>query len=285
MHALLENSFLNKHKRTPFRRFVKNIFIRMTSNRIAQNLLEEFVQTAHILQGLGGGSAEVETSGEISVIELLKCKVKPPYCIFDVGANKGQYLRLLLENIAPDNYSIHCFEPGQEVFRLLHEVFCHDTNIILNNIGMGNEICNSVLHYDSVGSGAASLTKRKLDHLGIYFDKCETVKISTIDNYCSENGIERINLLKIDVEGHEFDALNGARSMFERSLVDIVSFEFGACNVDTKTFFRDFWYFFAALKMKLFRITPSGYLYPIESYSEVHEKHGGSNIMAIRIGL
>lgn len=281
MRDVLENSFLNKHKMTPLRLFIKNTLVRMTSNRLAQDLLEEIVQTVHILQGLGGGSGEVQTSGERAAIDLLKSKIKPPYCIFDVGANKGQYLNLLLENIASDDYAIHSFEPGQEAFRQLHEAFIHDTNIFLNNIGIGKEMCSAILHYDYAGSGWASLTKRKLDHLGVSFDKSETVKITTIDNYCSEKKIEHIHLLKIDVEGHELDVLLGARRMFEQRLIDIVAFEFGGSNVYTRTCFQDFWDFFNEMEMNLSRITPSGYLYPVESYSDIHEKFGVSNFVAV----
>ena len=35
--------------------------------------------------------------------------------------------------------------------------------------------------------------------------------IDTIDNYCAENSIDHIHLLKIDIEGHELDVLSGAR--------------------------------------------------------------------------
>jgi FkbM family methyltransferase len=284
---LLSGCFLNKHKMTPLRRLIKNALIKMTGNRFAQDMLEEIVQISHILQGVGtgsSGSCEVRTSGEKAIFDALKQKHRAPYCIFDVGSNKGQFLQLALENIATDNYSIHCFEPGRETFRFLDESFRKDTRIKLNNVGIGKEKGEALLYYDAAGSGCASLTKRKLDHLGINFDKSETVHITTIDDYCSENGISHIHLLKMDIEGHELDALVGAERMFERKSIDIVTFEFGGCNVDTKTFFQDFWYFFSDADMKLFRITPTGYLYPIESYSEIHEKILVSNFMAVLNG-
>lgn len=279
----LENSFLNKHRMTPFRQAIKSTLVRLTANRRAQDLLEEIVQTAHVLQGVGGGStggSEVHTSGEMVVFDLLKQTMKPPYCIFDVGANRGQFLNLLLQYIGTVDYRIHCFEPGHEVFGILKDSFGTNEKITFNNFAMGKEICCARLHYDAAGSGCASLTKRKLDHLGIFFDKSEQVRISTIDEYCLEKGIEHIQLVKVDVEGHELDVFNGARKMFDNRRIDIVSFEFGGCNVDTRTFFQDFWYFFTEAGMNLYRITPSGYLYPVESYSEIHEKCGVSNFVA-----
>jgi hypothetical protein len=127
----------------------------------------------------------------------------------------------------------------------------------------------------------AYLTKRRLDHFGIYFNKSEKVEINTIDNYCSENAINHIHLLKLDIEGHELDALDGARKMFDKNSIDIVTFEFGGCNIDTRTFFQDFWYFFSGINMKIFRITPSGYFYPIESYKEIYEQFRTTNFIAM----
>lgn len=286
--CLLSGGFLNKHRMTPLRLLIKNTLIKMTGNRFCQNMLEELVQTALILMGIGTGSSggcEVLTSGEKAIFATLKQILSGPYCIFDVGSNKGQFLQLTLDNIATEHYSVHCFEPGRETFRCLDKSYCHDKRIKLNNIGIGREQSEALLYYDAAGSGCASLTKRKLDHLDIHFDQCETVRLTTIDDYCSENEINHIHLLKMDIEGHELDALIGARHMFEQKAIDIVTFEFGGCNVDTKTFFRDFWYFFSEAGMKLYRITPTGYLYPIESYSEIHERILVSNFMAIANGL
>jgi FkbM family methyltransferase len=278
---LLLGCFLNKHKITPLRKLIKNTLIRMTGNRFCQDLLEEFVQICHILQGVGSGSSEVGTSGEQAIFDTLRQRFSAPFCILDVGSNKGQFLQLTLENMAADNLSIHCFEPGHETFKILAESYSSDPRITLNKLAIGKDSGEGLLYYDSVGSGLASLTKRKLDHLGISFEQCEPVNITTIDDYCLKNRIDHIHLLKIDIEGHELNALAGAKNMFAKKSIDIVTLEFGGCNVDTRTFFQDFWYFFYHADMQIYRITPTGYLYPIESYSEIHEKFGVTNLLAI----
>jgi ATP-dependent exoDNAse (exonuclease V) beta subunit len=65
---------------------------------------------------------------------------------------------------------------------------------------LGRQRSEAVLHYDEAGSGLSSLTKRRLDHFGIEFEQSEVVAIDTIDNYCLANSIERIHLLKVDIE-------------------------------------------------------------------------------------
>jgi len=233
--------------------------------------------------GIGSGG-DVLTSGEQSIFRVLRKRAIPPYFIFDVGANNGQFLHLVLNNIEVDNFSVHCFEPSQAAFKRLNESCGDDVRITLNNIAVGKEKGNAVLYFDNSGSGLASLTKRRLDHFGIDFNKSEKVASTTIDNYCAENAIGHIHLLKVDIEGHELDVFAGAKTMFDQRSIDIVTFEFGGCNIDTRTFFQDFWYFFKEVNMKLFRITPSGYLYAIESYKEIDEQFRTVNYIAVLNG-
>jgi FkbM family methyltransferase len=262
---------------------LKNALIKVSGNHLIQSLLERNVLRSQYLMGIGSGSG-VSSSGEQAIFQVLQQRIRPPYCIFDIGSNKGQFLQLILDSISVKDFSIHCFEPGHETFAVLVQASKKDKRIKLNNIGLGKEKSEAVLHYDSAGSGLASLTKRKLDHFNIDYNKEEQVEIDTIDNYCSENAIDHIHLLKIDIEGHELDALAGAKEMFASKSIDIVTFEFGGCNIDTRTFFQDFWYFFYEANFRILRITPSGYLYPLKSYKEIYEQFRTSNFIAISNG-
>jgi FkbM family methyltransferase len=262
---------------------LKNALIKATGNRFMQRVLERTVRASQDLMGIGSGDG-VLSSGEQVAFAVLRQRSSPPYCIFDVGANQGQFLRLTLDHIGVEDFSIHCFEPGRETFKILAESAAQDARIRLNNIGMGKEKCEAILHFDRPGSGLASLTKRRLDHFAIDFNGSEKVEISTIDSYCAENAISRIHLLKLDIEGHELDAFSGAHRMFEAKAIDVVTFEFGGCNIDTRSFFQDFWYFFNALDMAIFRITPSGYLYPLDSYKELDEQFRTTNCIAMAKG-
>ena len=257
----------------------KKALILLSGNRFLQRRLEKRMKYLQDLMGIGSGDA-VSSSGEQAMFDLLRRRFDSPYYIFDVGANRGQFLQLVLGNMQDRDFSVHCFEPGRETFKMLVNSSSGDQRIRLNNIGLGKEKGEAMLYFDNEGSGLASLTKRKLEHFGIDFNKSEKVEIGTIDAYCSENGIRRIHLLKIDVEGHELDVLAGAKKMLEAKSVDMITFEFGGCNIDTRTFFQDYWRFFSAINMKIMRITPSGYLYPIESYKEIYEQFRTTNFIA-----
>ena len=60
----------------------------------------------------------------------------------------------------------------------------------------------------------------------------------------------------------------------------MVTFEFGGCNIDTRTYFQDFWYFFREHGMhRVYRITPTGLLVPILGYREELEQFRTTNFL------
>lgn len=262
-------------------KFLKKLLATLTANPLGQSLLEKNVQISQFLMGIGSG-AGMGTSGEQAIFKMVRKRCPAPYCIFDVGANQGQFLRLALDQLAGQDLAIHSFEPGAQTFAALVQSLPNSGDIKVNNVGIGEQAGRATLHYDTTGSGLASLTKRRLDHFNIAFEQSESVEITTVDAYCKANSISHIHLLKIDIEGHELDALKGAERMFSTQSIDVVTFEFGGCNIDTRTYFQDFWYFFQRRGFDLFRITPLGYLSPIVAYREMHEQFRTTNFLAVR---
>lgn len=140
--------------------------------------------------------------------EILKV-VKDKFVIFDIGANFGYYT-LLLSKKFPDN-KVYSFEPDKDNKVLLSE------NISLNNL---NNIKIEELAL-SDKSGSVSFVSSKI-HRGksqISSGKQYSYKVSmnTLDNYCVENKISEINLIKLDVEGSEIPILRGGKDIISRS--------------------------------------------------------------------
>lgn len=82
----------------------------------------------------------------------------------------------------------------------------------------------------------------------------------------------------MDIEGHELKALIG----FGRSIhsIKVIQFEFGGCNIDSRTFFQDFYYFFKNQNFDLFRITPLG-LFSVRDYRERDEYFTTTNYIGV----
>mgnify|MGYP003382429245 CR=1 FL=1 len=262
---------------------LKRALASLAASRFAQRMLQKNVQVSQELMGIGSG-AGVSASGETVILDRLKKFTKGPYRIFDVGSNRGQFLTMALTHMQGQDVEVHCFEPGKQTFEHLVKTAAGKSKVHLNNIGLGAEQSEAVLHYDHAGSELASLTKRKLDHFGMSNEGSETVTIDTVDNYCAAKGIDRIDLLKVDIEGHELDCFKGAKGMFAKKAIGLVTLEFGGANIDTHTYFRDFWYFFEPLGMDLYRITPSGYLFKMDHYYETQEQFRTTNFLAVRRG-
>jgi hypothetical protein len=128
------------------------------------------------------------------------------------------------------------------------------------------------LYYDVPGSELSSLYSRRIGYHGVQMTGSEMVRMDTLDRYCAAHGVERIDLLKLDVEGHELSVLQGAAKLFERKQIAMVSFEFGGCNIDSRTYLRDFFEFFAGLHMDLARVTRLGGLQALPRYEEALEQ-------------
>jgi FkbM family methyltransferase len=257
--------------------------LRLSGNRRAQRFLEWNVSFSQFLTGVGSGE-EVDSSGEKAVLELLHRSTSPPYCVFDVGSNQGQYLSLVLNALPPEAVTVHCFEPSHYTYRLL-EASWNGTNqdgVVLNNLALGANPGEMTLYYNKPGSTGASLTKRNHVVGEFVFDQSERVPVDTIDNYCHRHGVRRIDLLKCDVEGHELDVFRGAEGMLRSGSVRMITFEFGPPNIDTRTYFQDFYYYFEALGMRILRVTPSGYLHPIARYDWSLEQFRCSNFVVLR---
>lgn len=134
----------------------------------------------------------------------------------------------------------------------------------------------------SCDSGMASLIERNLTHYGMSASLQEMTKVGCLTDYCEKCGVSQIDLLKMDVEGFELEVLAGAEKLFADGKVQMCSFEFGGCNVDSRTFLRDFYEFFERHGMIINRITPSGTVMPLGRYSVSLERFLTTNYVAMR---
>jgi len=259
---------------------LRKVLAKLSGNGLVQGMLKYLVFACQYFQGIGSGTS-VGDSGEKAVFKRLLSTDSAP-CVFDVGANKGQFLQLALYSFGHREAAIHCFEPSKAAFAELSRVAVGDARVTLNHCALGLEKGEASLFYDEEASGLASMSRRNLDHIGIEFGQSEVVSVETVDRYCQQNGIEYIDLLKMDVEGHELDVLSGAESLFTSKAVGMVLFEFGGANIDSRTFFRDFYLRFKCFNMDIYRITPSGFFVPITSYSEQCEQFRTTNFLCIR---
>jgi hypothetical protein len=84
----------------------------------------------------------------------------------------------------------------------------------------------------------------------------------------------------MDVEGNELKVLNGSKGMLNEGKIDFIQFEFGGCNIDSRTYFQDFFYLLKE-RYRIYRIIGDG-LYEIRQYREQFEIFTTTNFFAER---
>lgn len=225
-------------------------------------------------KGWGAGTVSSEVNAALSLLPL-KDRLSP--VVLDVGANIGLWTSALL-TAAPDA-KVFCFEPSSTAFAQLSARFEDSSRVRLINAAVGDECGTAELSADAPGSTLGSLYTRRLKHFGIEFDHCEVVQLLSLDGWCAEESVAP-DVLKLDIEGHELSALRGVRQAL--SSIKVVQFEFGGCNIDSRTYFQDFFYFFEEAGFRLHRLGPKG-LDHVERYTELDEVFVTTNYFAQRI--
>jgi FkbM family methyltransferase len=237
-----------------------------------RNLISKLEFLLGLYQGVGFGASSVKQE-----LNSFKKIISDGKIFIDVGGNKGLYTEGIIELYNPDQ--IHVFEPSKTNVEILKQKFENNSKVYINDSGLSNMVSNTILYSNESGSGLGSLTKRRLDHFGIDFSVEEKIKLMRFDKYWGENiDADLIDLFKIDVEGHELEVLEGIGDKIRN--IKVIQFEFGGCNIDTRTYFQDYWYFFKNYNFEIFRITPFG-SYPIKKYKESDERFMTTNYFCV----
>lgn len=236
-----------------------------------------------------GGGGLVEQSGEEWVLREVvapTCRGPEAPVVFDVGANVGDYSRLARRHLP--RAVVYAFEPSAAVFRRLRENLSAaeaEGSFRPFNFGLSDAEKTAELYSYTVEGEEQSLISsidRRLPTqvVDVEVSAAERISVRTLDGLCEEEGVARIDFLKLDVEGHELAVLRGARRMLDAGAVSLIQFEFGPANIYSRTYFYDFWTLLSG-SYDLFRIIPRG-IVPIPFYGEHREVFLTTNYLAVR---
>lgn len=191
--------------------------------------------------------------------------------VFDIGANIGR-LTVLFSKFCGATGCVHSFEPTDSTFNKLSKIVSCLTpaNVMTNNVAVSD--VNGFIDlniYEEDYSSWNTMVSRPLEDYGIIIGKPVTQKIPsiTIDQYCKEQSIAYIDLLKIDVEGAEFYVLQGAEKMFEERKIKLCVFEFGQTNFEMGVTVKQIEDFFHKHDYEVKNVTKKQEVFPVDKKS------------------
>jgi FkbM family methyltransferase len=127
--------------------------------------------------------------------------------VMDVGAHVGFYSLLISRAVGPSG-KVYAFEPVPEIFACLkeHIALNNATNVIPIPIALSDEKGSAKM---SVKGGGSSLFRRVSDEF-------VEVQVERLDDFVEREKIERVDAIKLDVEGAELKVIRGADKTIRR---------------------------------------------------------------------
>ena len=157
--------------------------------------------------------------------EHLRCweqQARSANVVFDIGANAGIYSLSALS--ANRSAQVHAFEPTPELATHIRDTAALNalSNLHVHEVAIARAAGRACLWRCSGESGTNEgmnfiTTNRK--------GSGEEVPTISIDRFCAEHAIDRVDLMKIDIQGNEPEALAGAQAMLGEQRIGTIFIE------------------------------------------------------------
>lgn len=229
----------------------------------------------NFLLGKGAGTGWDLTSEINTALSLTH---RPTPVILDIGANVGswsEHFRRLSSTA-----KLFMLEPSPGC-RAEIATKSSLNNAIVIPAAASAHAGKASLYFSDPTDGTASLHRRGDTFFhDLTYSQME-VETVTIDDIIKSWKLDFIDFLKMDIEGNELFALHGASDALSKRLIGAMLFEFGSGNINSRTFFRQFWDLLDSAGFRIWRIAPGGQLVPInEYYEDLEYFRGVSNYVA-----
>lgn len=198
--------------------------------------------------------------------------------VFDVGANRGEWSLLALQT----NFEIRifAFEPIPEIFQKMKNHFLSFDNLDAFNLALSDETGEGNFYFYSNLSELSGLFDRETLRKQFRPPNLITVPLDTLDRFCAEHNVQKIDFLKIDTEGAEWKVLNGAKGLLQGHQIRAIQFEYGGTYIDANTTLEQVMRLLTKNDYVIFKIVPSGLIH-ISHWDPRLEDYDYSNYFAI----
>ncbi|SCX79220.1 FkbM family methyltransferase [Thiohalorhabdus denitrificans] len=253
------------------RKMLDKLFFRFTRNK---NLINQSIYKVCLsyIKAYENVNYDYRVNGEKYLIKILK--EFSPQTVFDVGANRGEWTRMAKEFLPIAE--VHAFEVVSGTFARLNENLKDQQGVYLNNFGLSAKTGNSRIFMDAEKDTHSTMITNEL---GREYFHLEEVQTKRGEEYCAENGIEFIDLLKVDVEGAENLVLDGFSDMLDEGRISVIQFEYTPLNIYSRFLLKDFYGLLSAKGYSVGKLYPYGVAF--KKYTPSDEDFKGPNYVAV----
>lgn len=173
------------------------------------------------------------------MFEPSECKfvmkfLKPGMVFFDVGANLGQYTLLAAQRVGREG-QVHSFEPSTRMFTELKynvEINGLSSICILNKVALSKDEGTARLSVYEPGAEVYGSLGTQDWPINASVVGYEDVEVITLDKYIRAHNIRNVDLIKMDIEGAELLAIQGAYEFLRQSDGPTIVLEMADVNTD-----------------------------------------------------
>ena len=187
------------------------------------------------------------------------------FVVIDAGANVGSWTAEF-RKLVTGRGRIYAFEPQPQAAAKIRELCVRDCEVV--ELALGRQPGTLAFYTAGPADTMGSLFQRHDTYAANRRYEQFDVKVIRLDDFVKANHIDRIDFMKMDLEGAELEALNGAIECMRTGALRALSFEFGISDVNARVFFRDFFDLFSQYRYEISRLTPGGRLIRVSDYSE-----------------
>jgi FkbM family methyltransferase len=163
---------------------------------------------------------EVGQSALADMKRFLPNGVRP--LILDVGANTGQSVKRYRK--AFPSSIIHSFEPSQGIFDQLKANVAGQVDVFAWNCALGSSVGKQTFLENTHSDMSSFLELSKTGWGKIV--KESAVDVRTVDQFLADHSIARVDILKSDTQGYDFEVIKGAEQTMRRDAIGLLYFEF-----------------------------------------------------------
>jgi FkbM family methyltransferase len=230
-------------------------------------------------RGMGVGDCNPARNGERAILSRwLPTRGSAPV-VWDVGANEGDYTAVV-RSVCPAA-RIFAFEPNPPTYSRLAARWTNSGVRCFQNALGRAEGALELWDYEGAPTGSSHATFHPVVVARVSGERLQprVVPVQTIDGIAAREQVSRIDLLKMDVEGHELACLEGAARMITEGRVAAVQFEFNSMHLEARANIYDFAECLPGFV--LYRILPHGLLQIDLKNPTTSNLYGMQNIFAI----